>query len=186
MTGGLVSVQQRRDGPRDSTVRQVPSRTVVAALIAFLVVALALFGALEDLPEWVRGGTQALGTLAGIYLGAHFQAHDQQRTAEGAAKSSILNLVALAKSVGALLESLREAKTRVREFPPKSVDSYLNAYEGLIGGVDAQARALLAQAEAAAAAWYPFVRDDDPFMQQLESGSAPQGLAAQEEEQAAR
>jgi hypothetical protein len=145
-------------------------------------VALSLFGALEELPQWVRGTAQAIGTLAGIYLGAHFQAHDEQRTAEGAAKSSILNLVALAKSVGALLESLREAKSRVRESPPKSIDAYQNAYEGLIGGVDAQARALLAQAQAAAAAWYPFVRDDDPFMQQLERGSASSAPATREEQ----
>ncbi len=84
----------------------------MAALIAFLVVALSLFGALEDLPQWVRGTAQAVGTLAGIYLGAHFQANDERRTGEGAAKSSILNLVALAKSVGALLESLRETGLR--------------------------------------------------------------------------
>lgn len=157
----------------------------MAVLIAFLVVALSLFGALEDLPQWVRGTAQAVGTLAGIYLGAHFQANDERRTAEGAAKSSILNLVALAKSVGALLESLRETKTRMRESPPRSLDAYHNALEGLVGGIDAQGRALLAQAEAAAAAWYPFVSDDDPFMKQLENGSAPPGARAQEQEEQA-
>lgn len=62
---------------------RAPSDAVIAGLIAFVVLSLSLFGALESLPQWVRGGAQALGTLAGIYLGARFQHRDQRRTAEG-------------------------------------------------------------------------------------------------------
>ena len=164
---------------------RTPSASVVAALIAFLVVALSLFGALEGLPQGVRGAAQAIGTLAGIYLGAHFQSHDQRRTSEGAAKSSILNLAALAKSVRVLLASLGEARDRLRETPPRSLDGYQSTMEQLITGVDAQGRALLAQAEAAAQAWYPFVREDDPFMKQLsqevgDSPSAAEGYEGRE------
>jgi len=148
-------------------LNKAPSRTVIAGFVAFLVVVLTLFGALEQLPEWVRGTAQAIGTLAGIYLGAQFQARDQQRAAEGAAKSSILSLIALAKSIRALLDSLPQIGGRLRETPPLSVDAYQNAIDVFIAGLDAQSRALLAQAQAAAAAWYPFVRDDDPFMQQI-------------------
>ncbi len=73
----------------------------------------------------------------------------------------------------------------MRESPPRSLDAYHNALEGLVGGIDAQGRALLAQAEAAAAAWYPFVSDNDPFMKQLENGSPPPRARAQEKEEQA-
>ena len=154
---------------------RAPSASVVAALVAFLVVALSLFGALEELPQAVRGLAQAIGTLAGIYRGAHFQSHDQRRTSEGAAKTSILSLAALAKSVRVLLDSLSEARDRLRETPPRSLDGFQNAVDQFITGVDAQGRALLAQAEAAAQAWYPFVREDDPFMKQLSQEAGQSG-----------
>lgn len=173
----MVRTPSRSTG--DSLVR-APSRTVIAGLVAFLVVALSLFGALETLPQWVRGTAQAVGTLAGIYLGAHFQASDEKRAAEGAAKSSILNLIALAKGVKALSESLDGTKLQLRESPPKSIDSYSNAVNSLLNGLEAHSRAILAQAEAAARAWYPFVKDDDPFMAQIEgeSAEAEQGVAS--------
>lgn len=151
---------------------EAPSRTAVAGLVAFLVVTLSLFGALETLPQWVRGAAQALGTLAGIYLGSQWQAHDQRRTAEGAAKTSILHLVALAKSIQALLAFSEAAKERLREEPPRTIESFQNAVGGVVSGVDAQAKALLAQAEAATSAWAPFIRKNDPFMRQFEEGAS--------------
>jgi len=161
-------------------VSNAPSRTVVAALIAFLVMALSLFGALEAFPQWVRGTAQAIGTLAGIYLGAHFQAHDNRKAAEGAAKSSVVNLVALAKGIGALIQSIADTRERLQSEPPRSLDAYQNAFNGMLTGVDAQGRAILAQAEAATAAWLPFVRDDDPFMKQFGGSSTPSSAETDE------
>lgn len=157
---------------RSVQVGRVPSDAALAAMIAFLILALALFGALESLPEWVRGIAQAIGTLAGIYLGARFQYRDQRRLAEGAAKSSIQNLFALAKSVRALLDSLENTRSRLRESAPRSVDSFQQSSERIMEGVDAHSRAILAQAEAAAAAWAPFLRADDPLLRRLDGDTS--------------
>ncbi|WP_375490363.1 hypothetical protein [uncultured Jatrophihabitans sp.] len=147
------------------------AQNVTAALIAVVVVALTLFGSLNDLWGWVRGSAQAIGTLAGIYLGAHLQLGDQRRAAQGAATTSIVNLGALAKSVNALLTSLEAHKTRLLNSPPKTNDSFQQASQALIEGVDSHCRGLLAQAEAAALAWEPFIDRNDQAVREI--GAAP-------------
>jgi hypothetical protein len=163
-------------------VGKAPSRSVVVGMVAVLVLALTLLGTLKDLPQEMRVTAQALGTLSGIYLGSLWQAHDQRRTAEGAAKSSISHLVALAKGLQALIDLLDKVTQRLRETPPKSIDAYQNAVESALSGIDAQSRGFLAQANAAAEAWYPFLRENDPFMQELRNRTGQPAQQGESEE----
>jgi len=75
------------------------SRLVIAGLITMLVVALTFLGALEKLPTGWRGVAQAAGSAAGVYLGAQLQLKDQAARAEGAARTAVLHILALAKGI---------------------------------------------------------------------------------------
>ncbi len=133
--------------------RTAPS--VVAALIATVVVVLTLVGTLDDLPSLLRGGAQALGTLAGVYLGARLQSRDVKIALEGAAEAALANLFALADSIKLLIATSDDFREHAASSSPSTLAAWSHSTETLLSGLDNQARMLLTQAEAAAAAWEP-------------------------------
>jgi len=68
----------------ERSLLRVPSRAVVLALLAIVVVVLTTLGALEELPTWLRAILQAVGTLSGVWLGAHLQLRDERVQIESA------------------------------------------------------------------------------------------------------
>lgn len=134
----------------------VSGRSVVAALLAIVIVALTLVGALNDLPAALRGSAQALGTLAGVYLGARLQAQDQRHYLSGAANAALENLFALAESIKLLIATSEAFRARIATSTPQTISAFQHTSESVLGSLDNQARMLLTQAEAAAAVWLPF------------------------------
>jgi hypothetical protein len=140
---------------------------VIAGFVSMLVVALTLFGTLNELsPAW-RGLAQALGSLAGVYLGSQLQAKDMRQSTEGASRAAIANLVALASGIRSLIETNAGFRNRLLASPPRTVDSYSNAIDSFLRGIDGQAISLLAHARAAAQAWLPFVPDGQEYVDNL-------------------
>lgn len=150
------------------------SRTVVAGLVAVLVMAATLYGTLDDLPGWQRGIAQTLGTLAGVYLGANWQMKDQRTAAQGAAMAAIANLVSVGAGVRAFIDALNSFRSHASSSPPKSIDASTQSIEGLFIGLESHARAVLSQAEAAASSWLPFVEDQEALNKMLAGVAVPQ------------
>jgi hypothetical protein len=132
-----------------------------------VVVVLATLGALDGLPAWLRGVLQAAGTLSGIWLGAHLQFRDESLRIESAGRSALAHLVALAKSIQILIVNAADHQGRISNAPPQRVDTITRTTEVFVAGVDGQARALLAQARAAAEVWLPYVPDSDQYLTDL-------------------
>jgi len=143
------------------------SRTVVLGLLAVVVIALTLFGTLDELWGWVRGLVQAVGTVAGIYLGARWQAKDDGSRVEGAARTAVVNMVALADGIQVLIANAGDHRNRLSALPPRTVESSMQASEAFVAGVDGQARSLLGQARAAARTWLQFVPNPDQYLTEL-------------------
>ena len=150
------------------------SRTVVAGLIAILVVAATLYGTLDHLPAWQRGVAQTVGTLAGVYLGANWQMKDQRTAAQGAAMAAIANLVSVGAGIRSFLDALNSFRKHASSSPPRSIDASTQSIEGLFNGLESHARAVLAQAEAAASSWLPFVDDEAALKKMLAGVALPQ------------
>lgn len=173
---GLAS---RFGAPRrvqNACMLQRASRTVVAGLIAILVVSATLYGTLDELPGWQRGIAQTLGTLAGVYLGASWQMKDQRTATQGAAMAAIANLVAVGAGIRSFLDALNSFRKYSSAAPPRSIDASVQSVEGLFIGLESHARAVLAQAEAAASSWLPFVDDQEALKTMLAGVAVPQPL----------
>lgn len=148
---------------RQRDMSLVTGRSVVAALLAVVVIVLTLIGALDNVPVLLRGSAQALGTLAGVYLGARLQAHDDRTSIAGAANSALANLVALAESIKLLIATSESFRERTVTSTPQTVAAFQHTSESLLAGIDNQARMLLTQAQAAATVWVPYARHSGPF-----------------------
>ncbi len=158
-----------RNGSRDAQPR-LTGRSVIAALLAVVVIVLTLAGTLDDLPPLVRGTSQALGTLAGIYLGARWQAADQRTALEGTAAPALANLVALAGSIKLVIATTDQFRQRATSETPRTIEAFAHTSETLLAGIDNQARTLLTQVQAAAAAWVPFVNDPEAYLGRMIEG----------------
>ncbi len=135
-------------------------RSVIAALLAILIISLTLIGALDDLPTAVRGLAQSFGTLAGVYLGARFQGQDQRHALAGSADAALQNLFALAESIKLLIATSEDFRARISASTPQTISAFQHTSESVLASLDNQARMLLTQAQAAAAVWLPFSSSD--------------------------
>ncbi len=149
----------------------MPGRLAIAALTAVLVVLLTIVGALDHVPTWARALCQAAGTIAGIYLGVRLQDLDQKTSIEGTARAALSNLAALAGGLKSLMAYSASVRGRMANEPPTTVAAFAQATDTCLEGLDSQARALLGQTKAAAAAWVPFVEDPEEYLSELEGGA---------------
>lgn len=128
---------------------------------------MSFFGAIDGLSEPQRGGVQAIGTVAGIYLGSLLQHKDDRSRAEAAEKVALAGLIGLAGGIRVLLSSAIDAGARSRFTAPTTVQAYNHAHMEYLANIDAQARNLLAQAQAATQAWLPFVPEGERYVRDL-------------------
>lgn len=143
---------------------RLTGRSVLALLLAMSVVSLTLFGALNDVPAIARGIAQAVGTIAGVYLGARYQAVDERTASEGTARAALANLVALARGLKYVIATTDAFRARMAITPPSTIAAFQYTSETLLAGLDSQARALLSQVGAAASAWMPYLPNSDPYL----------------------
>ena len=129
---------------------------MVLALIAAAVLASTLFGVLDDVPGWLRGLLQGVGTLAGIYLGSQLQYADQRTGLESVGDTAVSHLAALASSITLTIDHLGAMKSSILEGSPRSIAAVQSQVESVLQGVDVQLRSVLIQAEAAAKTWQPY------------------------------
>lgn len=146
---------------------------MVSALIAAAVLIATIFGVLESVPTWLRGIVQALGTLAGVYLGSMLQYGDQRSRLEAVGDTAVSHLAALARSITLMIDHVGRARVAVADGTPKNIASVQLQTETLLDGIDVQLRGVLTQAEAAARSWQPYSPEYDTITRG--NGTVPEG-----------
>ncbi len=76
----------------------------------------------------------------------------------------------MAGSIKLVIATTDHFRQRAISETPRTIEAFAHTSETLLAGIDNQARTLLAQVEAAAAAWVPFVKDPEAYLGRMVGG----------------
>jgi hypothetical protein len=128
-----------------------PAPAIIAAVVALAVLVATILGALDGMPGPVKGTIQFFGTVGGIVLGYLLQARDAEIRGQSRAGAAREQLVALAESVGLVLNFIAERRSQLDE--NSTVLGMKRDADASLAGIDSHLRGILRQAHAATKNW---------------------------------